>query len=192
MPGGTYPGPEEDVTAALAAVAARPEVDASRMVVLGHSAGATLAIAACERARAAGTAAASLCVSIAPVPEMVAAHAARLSDEGDAIERYLEGPPSTEAARERYAAASLPTALTTPTLLVTGKDDPDVPPRLVTDYAARCEQDAAASGDADAAGVSLLEIPLAGHYDVVTADATPWLSVWQKALEAEHALVSPS
>ena len=67
-----------------------------------------------------------------------------------------------------------------------------MPPQLVTDYAARCEQDAAASGDADAAGVSLLEIPLAGHYDVVTADATPWLSVWQKALEAEHALVSPS
>ena len=185
------PGPEEDVTAALAAVAARPEVDASRMVVVGHSAGATLAIAACERARAAGTAAASLCVSIAPVLEMVAAHAARLSDEGDAIERYLEDPPSTEAARERYAAASLPTALTTPTLLATGKDDPDVPPRLVTDYAARCEQDAASSG-ADAAGVSLLEIPLAGHYDVVTADATPWLSVWQKALEAEHALLYPS
>ena len=44
MPGGTYPGPEEDVTAALAAVAARPEVDASRMVVVGHSAGATLAM----------------------------------------------------------------------------------------------------------------------------------------------------
>ena len=197
MRGGTYPGPEDDVTAALAAVAARPEVDASRIVVLGHSAGATLAVAACERARAAGTAAASLCVSIAPVPEMVSAHEAKLSDEGDAIEMYLGGPPSTEAARRRYAVASLPTALTTPTLLVTGTDDADVPSRLVTDYAARCQQAATpatqgtqtAQGSTGGGNVTLLEIPLAGHYDVVTADAMPWLSVWQKTTEliARHA-----
>eukprot|EP00966_Prymnesium_polylepis_P128456 2971063-Prymnesium_polylepis.1 len=86
MPGGTYPGPEDDVTAALGALAAAEEVDDGRLIVVGHSAGATLAVAACERAKAEGTAAAALCVSIAPVPDMVAGYEARLSDEGDSIE----------------------------------------------------------------------------------------------------------
>ena len=45
MPGGTYPGPENDVLAAMEAVAAAKGVDASRMIVIGHSAGATLAVA---------------------------------------------------------------------------------------------------------------------------------------------------
>ena len=45
-----YPGPEDDVLAALRATAALKRVDETRLIVLGHSAGGTLAIAACERA----------------------------------------------------------------------------------------------------------------------------------------------
>lgn len=37
-----------------------------------------------------------------------------------------------------------------------------------------------------AAHVALLELPLAGHYDVVTAAAAPWLRVWQRATAMLH------
>ena len=64
-------------------------------------------------------------------PSSASRYEAQLSDEGDAIQRYLGCEPTDAAARARYARASLPTALDTPTLLVTGSDDADVPPALV-------------------------------------------------------------
>ena len=182
MAGGTYPGPEDDVVAGLRALAAATDVDVSRLIVLGHSAGATLAVAACERLRSesasfAAVPSAALCVSIAPVPDMITGYEARLSDEGDAIERYLGTEPTSEEDRKLYRRASLPETLATPSLLVSGTMDADVPSELVRDYYAKCA----------APEVQLLELPCAGHYDVVTADAKPWLRVWQRASAMLHA-----
>lgn len=181
-----WPGPEDDVCTAIAAVADDERVDASRLTVIGHSAGGQLAIAACERLP--GTAA--LCVSIAPVPDMLAAYPLRLSDEGDAIERYLGCLPDTEEHLARYRNASLPTSLATPTLLVTSDGDVDVPPALVRDYHATCCRGA---GDDGAARVHLLDLPDADHYDVVTADAPAWMHIWRRihGLMHEHAGWAP-
>ena len=190
-----YPGPEDDVVAALQATAAEASVDEARLVVLGHSAGGTLAIAACERAAAdssskgAKAVNAALCVSIAPVAEMLPAYSERLSDEGDAIERYLGVLPSTPEGQTLYKQASLPIVLSVPTLLVTGTNDVDVPPSLVTSYFRRCAQASQTTQAAQAAGalpVELLELDDAEHYDVVTANAEAWVRIWRHMHQLLH------
>ena len=118
------------------------------------------------------------------------AYPLRLSDEGDAIERYLGCLPDTEEHLARYRNASLPTSLATPTLLVTSDGDVDVPPALVRDYHATCCRGA---GDDGAARVHLLDLPDADHYDVVTADAPAWMHIWRRihGLMHEHAGWAP-
>ena len=67
----TWPGPEDDVAAALELLAETRDI----AVVVGHSAGATLAVQACERSRTARA-----CVAVAPVPDMAAGFAAFMSE----------------------------------------------------------------------------------------------------------------
>jgi len=152
----TWPGPEDDVAAALDLLAETREI----AVVVGHSAGATLAVQACERSGKARA-----CVAVAPVPDMAAGFASKLSDEGDAVARYLGGAPRDEP--EAYAAASLPATLTTPTLLVSCARDADVPPDLVEAY--------------DPAGPATRLRVECDHYACVTADDDAWREVWRAA-----------
>lgn len=180
MPGGTWPGPEEDVAAALQhlQVLSKTEpLDLSRVVVLGHSAGGQLAVAACSRA--AGLQAQSavrpcLCVSVGSVPDMLPGYEAKLSDEGDAIEQYMGFHPDSEEHRRSYEGASLSSRLPlgVPTLLVSGSEDIDVPPRLLRDFHERCVV-AAPPG----APVELLEIYGADHYNLITAGHKMWRQV---------------
>lgn len=124
MPGGTWPGPGEDVAAALAAVRSDPALP-STVVLMGHSAGAHLAVWALHRAEAAGVAGA---VSLAGCLDLVLV--ARLGLGHGAAAQLLGTTPQERP--ELYAAADPvqlgPTPV--PVLLVHGVDDVTVPPQV--------------------------------------------------------------
>ena len=91
--GGGFPSTNEDIISALShidSIASEHGLDKNRVVVVGHSAGGTLALwACCEPSVSALPNKPILCVSIAPIGDLVAGQLRRLSDEGDAIERYI-------------------------------------------------------------------------------------------------------
>ena len=201
--GGGWDGTPRDIMAALAAIGGDAAfcraADRSRVVLIGHSAGGHLALYGAHHAvrRAATRAAApssalvpSLAVALAPVADLIAAHRARLSDEGDAVQRFMRGR-TPEDDPDAYHAASpaesmLP--LATPTLLATGADDADVPAHFTeTFYDAATRARSAAgvtTGSAaphdDQPPVELLVVPGADHYDVTNAESAAWSLIFDK------------
>jgi acetyl esterase/lipase len=172
--GGGWPGTLADVAAAADALADLEEVDATRVVAVGHSAGGHLALWLAGRHRLpAGAPGAGPrvrpcgAVSQAGVSDLVRGAADRLGD--GACQGLLGGEP--DEVPDRYVVAS-PAALLplgVPQLLVHGTDDDVVPPGQ-----SRCYADAArAAGDA----VELVELPGADHFDVIEAAHPAWAAV---------------
>jgi acetyl esterase/lipase len=174
--GGGWPGTLLDVAAGVDALASAPEVDTSRVVVIGHSAGGHLALWLAGRRRLpAGAPGAQprvlprAAVSQAGVCDLAAG--ARDGLGGGAVEALVGGSPSDEP--DRYAVAS-PTALLplgVPQLLVHGLQDVIVPPSQSRAHAAAAME----AGDA----VELIE--LAGdHFDVVDPQHEAWRAVVER------------
>ncbi len=163
--GGGWPGTLEDVAAALDALADVAEVDPARVVAVGHSAGGQLAL--WLGARRGGAVRLRGAVSLAGVCDLVRGDADRLGD--GAVRGFLGASVAEEP--DRYAAAS-PAALLplgVPQLLVHGGRDDVVPPSQSRDYAAA----ALAAGD----DVELIELPEAGHEDVIDPAGPAWAAV---------------
>jgi len=180
--GGGYPATLEDLAAAVDLLAdLDADVDLTRVVAVGHSAGGHLAAWLAARPRLPdGTPGArprvtvSAVVAQAGVLDLRAAAADRLGD--DAVVRFLGGEP--EQAPLAYAAAD-PTAalpLGVPVLCVHGRDDDTVPLSQSTAFAER----AVAAGDP--VQVRLVD----GDHYVVIDPAGP---AWALTLDwlAEHA-----
>jgi len=166
------------------AVAHVPRVDAARVVVLGHSAGGHAALFAGAFCRAAPR----LVVAAAPVADMVAAHDRRLSDEGDAAQRYCGA-----AFDEVLYSAACPTRAALPALLAradllvtTGDSDADVPPDLTRAFAAAARARVLAARRAAALTgaaapprrVAFLEVAGADHYAVTDARHAAFRETW--------------
>ncbi|CAE7876964.1 unnamed protein product [Symbiodinium necroappetens] len=185
--GGGWPGTNEDVLLAIdflcrlsreaqaqrssdsdkKAVALR-SLRSERLILLGHSAGGCLALWAAHKLAARGLQ--PIVVASAPVADLIRGYELKVSDEGDAVERYMKQAP-TASGLEEYRKAS-PAALlpvTFPLCVVYGDSDTDVPPDLVRAYA----KDAKASAPAL---VSVLEIPGADHFQIVDARTDIWLA----------------
>jgi acetyl esterase/lipase len=172
--GGGWPGTLADAAAALDALADLDEVDAARVVTVGHSAGGHLALWLAGRHRIpAGQPGAGPrvrprgAVSQAGVADLVRGAEERLG--GGACQALLGGEPAEVP--ERYAVAS-PTALLplgVPQLLVHGLLDANVPPSQSRDYA----EAARAAGDE----VELVELAAADHFDVIEAADPAWGTV---------------
>ncbi len=161
--GGGWPATLVDAAAAVdhvACLAADHPLDLGRVVLVGHSAGGQLAlwVAGRDRAPAAETAVTPAgVVALAPVADLVAAFEAGLGD--GAAEDFLRRTPADGP--DRYAAAS-PAArlpLGSRQVLVHGTADELVP----LDHSRRYVAAATAAGDP----VSLIEVPDAGHFDVI-------------------------
>ena len=161
--GGGWPASLHDATAAVAAIRDLPApVEPTKVVLLGHSAGAQLALCAAARSRRDAITPA-LVVGLAPLSDL--AVAAR-DDVGWGSVTALLGDPDRHPQRYRQAspAAQLPLGVTQ--LLVHGLADRHVPPAMTRAYT-RAAQDA---GD----HVDLVEIADADHFQVIDPAHTAW------------------
>ncbi|GJD52768.1 hypothetical protein OPKNFCMD_5535 [Methylobacterium crusticola] len=174
--GGGYPGTYQDAGAALdrlAAEAALHRLDLARVVLVGHSAGGHLALWVASRASL--PAGSPLHAPPLVVPRAVIS----LGGVGDlaAFARFVPllcGPGILErlAPPDTLAEVS-PAALRPPAgavVMVSGVLDRLVPPWVAHDYAR------AARGGSGSAP-RLVEIPEAGHFDLVTPSAPAWATV---------------
>ncbi len=157
QPGGGWPGTFDDIGAAidhLEVVAEDHPVDLGRVVVVGHSAGGTLALWAAGRD---GAVQPSGFLSLAGFTDLEAC-----VEEGllaGACSNVLGGTPAEVPDRYREAspAARLPTGHRQS--LVHGIDDDVVPVRQSQDYTALAQ----AAGDAAA----IVTVPNAGHFQLI-------------------------
>jgi acetyl esterase/lipase len=180
-PGGGYPGTFHDVAKAIDRIrseAGRFHLDLSRTVLVGHSAGGHLALWAAARRHLAVT---SELYSSAPfVPGRVIS----LAGVGDlkAFARYVPticGPGIIERLTTRMPGSSevfdevSPAALPPPDaqiVMVSGVLDRLVPPYVAYDYARALQSKGATPAQ-------LLNIPDAGHFDLVTPGVPAWSEV---------------
>jgi acetyl esterase/lipase len=172
--GGGWPGTLRDVAAAVDHLDTVAEVDAGRVVTVGHSAGGHLALWLAARGRLpAGSpgcdprVAVRGAVSLAGVCDLARAADDRLGD--GAVADLLGGMPGELP--DRYATSS-PAALLplgVAQLLVHGGRDEIVPPAQSRAYA----EAARAAGD----DVELVELPEAGHFDVIEPAHRSWRGV---------------
>ena len=173
-PGGGWPGTFEDVTNGLKYIqqhAAEHHIDATRVIVMGHSAGGQLAICLAHRASEVRGA-----VSLAGVLDLQRAYELHLSN--DAVVEFLGGTP--QQVPEHYHEAS-PVDVPVPSvsqLIVHGVTDDIVPVAFSRDYAhskkKRGEQ------------VKLLELDGAGHFDLID----PLSRYWNPITQAIHRLIT--
>ncbi len=175
--GGGYPGTYQDINAALdtlAAHAPRHQLDTSRIVAVGHSAGGQLAQWIVGRSKIAASSPLFQAQSL-PIRQVISLGGlADLRREHDLIKSscgrdlvQLAGSASAERPNifsDTNAADLVPNGSTT--LLITGELDTISPPRAAHAYAARVR----AAGDR----AEVLIVPNASHYDEIAASSPAW------------------
>jgi len=159
--GGGWPGTFEDVVNAyrfLLQNAKRYDLDAARMVLMGHSAGGQLALCLAGHEPSAKRA-----ISLAGVVDLQKAFDLHLSN--DAVVEFLGGKPKEIA--DHYQEAD-PMQLNSKAVqwLIHGTADDVVPAWLSRGYV---EQKKKRGED-----VHLLEIPQAGHFDLIDPHSEAW------------------
>ena len=184
--GGGWPGTFRDVAAATdfaKTLAEKHPIDLSRVVIVGHSAGAHLALWAAARSKL-NEKSALYTKSPLALRGVVA-----IAGPGDlrplalrgsicgrgTIETLLGG--TIESVPEHYAQAS-PAAmlpLGVRQMLISGSDDRVVPPRLVAQYEAAARR----AGDP----VQLDEVSGADHIDLIVPSTNAWPTVRKRVLE---------
>jgi acetyl esterase/lipase len=186
-PGGGWPGTFLDVGAAadhVRVLARSHPLDLSRVVSIGHSAGAHLALWLAARAR---LPASSVLHRPAPLP---LAGAVALGGPGDlrdfttyarnicggpVVEQLLGGSPNEMGDRYDQASPLALLPLKTPQVLVVGADDPVMPKRSRDAYVAA----ARAAGDA----AEVIVVPDAGHFEVIAPTTAAWPTVRDRVLK---------
>jgi len=180
--GGGYPGTFLDIAGgidALKTIAPANNLDLRKLVIVGHSAGGQLALWAAARAHLPKTSvlyatdplAIAGVVSLAGIDDLPAYRANGPSACGgpDTIDGLIG--PAAAAHRDVYAdtspAALLPIGVRQ--VIVSGGLDPIVPAAFARDYAAK----ARASGD----DVREIEIPDAGHFELIDPTSQAWREI---------------
>jgi acetyl esterase/lipase len=165
-PGGGWPGTFEDVRSAyrfLPELRKRYSLDASKVVVMGHSAGAQLALCL-----AAHDASLKKVLSLAGVVDLQQAWELHLS--GNAVGELLGGTPSQVTEHYREAdPMQLAIDHSTTQWLIHGAADDVIPSNFSRNYA----QQKKAKGE----DVHYLEISTAGHYDLIDPRSQAWPKV---------------
>ena len=186
-PGGGWPGTFQDVAAAadhLRELASRFPLDLTRVVAVGHSAGAHLALWLAARHKlpksselySADPIALRGVVSLAGIPDRAAAGA----DTGcvDMGYQLMGGQPRQLAVRYQQGSPAELLPLSVKQLLIHGEQDKLVPFKLSVDYELRAKK----SGD----DVKLIAIPNAGHFELVVPTTTAWKTVQNAVSSLTH------
>lgn len=173
--GGGWPETFDDISSgidALASAARSHGLDLSRVTVLGHSAGAQLAVWAAARRNA--VVPVTGVVSQAGVLDLARALALGLSN--GAVRNFL-GPPENHPHRYRSADPMQLLPLPVPVLILHGDRDSDVPLDCSTAFA----QAAAAS-----ASPAELRLVPGDHFALITPGTTAWSAVVAALTEASR------
>jgi len=186
--GGGYPGTYLDINAALDSLAAQApawQLDTSRVLAMGHSAGGQLVQWIAGRGRIAPASALYQARPLAVRHIISLGGLADLRREQDLIKSscgrdsaQLAGLPSAsrpDVFSDTSAAELMPNG--SRTVLITGELDTISPPRAAYAYAARAQ----AAGDQ----AEVLILPGASHYDEIAASSPAWkliLPVIEQAL----------
>ena len=150
-----------DVLRAWGQLALLPGIDITRSMVMGHSAGGHLALLLAAKAERKPW----LAIAQAPITDLVGADHAQLSDEGDAVRRWIGcGPEDDPKLWDQLNPISHPPVA--PVLLIHGEKDTDVPKEQSETYA----RIMAAKG----ADVQKLWLP-GDHYSVIDVASDDWL-----------------
>jgi len=170
--GGGWPGTFEDIRSAYRFVQqehSRFHLDFDRLVVMGHSAGGQLALCL-----AAHESSLHRVISLAGVVDLKRAFALHLSH--DAVAEFLGGKP--DAVPEHYREAD-PMEFSVPHArqwLLHGSEDDTVPPEFSRDYVLQKKK----AGES----AELLEIPHAGHFDLIDPASEAFMQVKNTVLTA--------
>jgi acetyl esterase/lipase len=167
--GGAWPGTFADIRSAyqfLLQNASRHNLDATRVVVMGHSAGGQLAL--CLAAHETGV---THVISLAGVVDLQRAYQLHLSN--DAVVEFLRGTPGEVP--DHYREAN-PMDLSIPQArqwLIHGSADDVVPPDFSRDYVNAKNKRSGKEKES----VRLLEIAGADHFDVIDPRTPAWQRV---------------
>lgn len=178
--GGGWPGTFLDVAKAtdhLRAIAKEYELDLSRVIVVGHSAGGHLALWLAARAKLPPE---SELYSRDPLKILAAVDLAGPGDLstftsahthacGDAVNRLLGGLPKDVPERYRDAGPINMLPLGVRQVCIAGAKDTLVPSQHVRTYADAAKQ----AGD----DTRYIEVPEAGHFDLVAPNSAAWEQV---------------
>lgn len=170
--GGGWPGTFEDVRSAYRFVQqehSRFHLDLDKLVVMGHSAGGQLALCLAAHETSVRRA-----ISLAGVVDLKKAYALHLSH--DAVAEFLGGKP--DAVPEHYREADpMEFGIThARQWLLHGKDDDTVPPEFSRDYVTLKKK----AGES----VTLMEIPHAGHFELIDPASEAFKQVASTVLTA--------
>jgi acetyl esterase/lipase len=158
QPGGGWPGTFEDV---IAGVKAATEHVGRSPVIVGHSAGGHLALRLCSEPLSLRAV-----VALAPVADLRLAYELNLSN--GAVVEFLGGTPEEMPSRYDQACVSQRVS-STRRAIVHGTQDEDVPIEVSRGYM-RARQN-------DPEPPSLLELPGAGHMDLIDPESPVGLTV---------------
>ena len=173
--GGAWPGTFADIRSAfnfLVQNAHQHNLDRTRIVVMGHSAGGQLALCL-----AAHEATVTRVVSLAGVVDLQRAWRLHLSN--DAVVEFLRGTPTEVPDHYREADPMQLSVLNARQWLTHGSTDDVVPPDFSRDYVA-AKQKRTGKQKEDA---HLLEIPGAGHFDVIDPRSKAWKQIEETVLQ---------
>jgi acetyl esterase/lipase len=170
--GGNWPATGEDAARAtdhLTALAPVYGLDLGRVALVGHSAGAQLALWVAGRGRR-GDVHPALVVGLAAIADLEAAMADRIG--GGSVSRLLDSDARVDDDLDVVLVDASPRAripIGVPQVLAHAVDDDVVPLTQTTSYAAA----ARAAGD----DVTVLEVPAGGHYDLIDPATAAWAAV---------------
>jgi acetyl esterase/lipase len=173
--GGGWPGTFADIRSAysyLVQNAHKQNLDPSKIVVMGHSAGGQLAL--CLAAHEPNVA---RVVSLAGVLDLQRAYLLHLSN--DAVVEFLHGTPAQVPDHYREADPMQFTIPHARQWLVQGAADDVIPPAFARDY----YHVKRSSTHRDWEAVTWLEIPKADHYDLINPRSDAWKEVEAAVLE---------
>ncbi len=172
--GGGFPETLEDISAAidhLDLIATEHDLDLSRVVTVGHSAGGHLALWSAARPKlGVGTSGAgprvpvTAAVGIAAVSDLATAHELDLGRS--AVAEFLRRSPNDGSGRYQSASPAALLPLGVRQVLVHGSDDEAVPLSLSGDYAGR----AAEAGDE----VVFRDLEGVGHFEMLDPSSKIW------------------
>ncbi len=178
--GGAWPGTFSDIRSAyhfLVQNAPAHNLDSRRIVVMGHSAGGQLALCL-----AAHESSITRVISLAGVVDLQRTYQLRLSN--DAVVEFLRGTPTEVPDHYREANPMELSISQARQWLIHGSADDTVPSAFSRDYVA-AKQKRRGKEKEDA---HLLEIPGAGHTDLIDPRTQPWKQIEETVVQFSNPL----